>query len=92
MVPVFAVERDHLVVRRGHEHHAVVDHGRRLVNARLARVDHPHRLQPADVAGVDLIERAVAPAVVRAPDHQPVAVVGFEEALCRDGLVVLQDG
>ena len=51
----------------------------------------PHRLQPVDIAARDLIERAVAPAVIGAPDHQPVAVFGVLQALGRDRLVVLQN-
>ena len=57
------------------EHHAVVDDRRRLVAvARRRSANDPHRLQPRDVRRRDLVERAVAPAVVGAADHQPVAV------------------
>ena len=45
----------------------------------------------ADVAGRDLVQRAVAPAVVGAPDHQPVAVLGLLQPLGGHRLVVLQD-
>ena len=86
------VERDHLVARRRDEHHAVVDDRRRLVAVGDAGGDHPRRLQPRDVGRRDLIERAVAPAVVGAPDHQPVAGVGILQALGRHRLVVPQHG
>ena len=39
----------------------------------------------------DLIERTVAPAVVGAADHQPVAVFGFLQAFRRHRLVILQN-
>ena len=85
------VDRDHLIARRRDEHHAVVDDRRRLVTVGHAGREHPHRLQPRDVVRRDLIERAVAPAVVGAPDHQPVAVLRLLQPLGGDGRVVLQD-
>ena len=40
---------------------------------------------------VDLIERAVAPAVVGAADHQPVGRIRFEQPFSRDRLVRSED-
>ena len=67
------IDSDHLVAWRRDKHHAVVDDGRRLVSARLACGQHPHRLQAIDVGRGDLLEGAVPPAVVGAPDRQPVS-------------------
>ena len=45
----------------------------------------PREAQSADVPAVDVGERAVAPAVERAPPHQPVAVIGRLEHGVGDG-------
>ncbi len=45
----------------------------------------------ADIRRRDLVERAVAPAVIGAADHQPVAVFRFHEAVGRHRLVAAQD-
>ncbi len=86
------IECHQLVVRRRHVHHAVVDDGGGLVRTAFASLHHPHALQPADVGGRDLCERAVAPAVVGAADHQPVAVFRVAQPGGSHGLVVAQRG
>ncbi len=75
--PGLGVDRQELVARGRDEHHAVVDHRRRLMAFDLAGGEAPDRLQAADILRRDLGERAVAPAVVGAPEQQPVAVFGF---------------
>ena len=52
---------------------AVVRDWRRRVPAALGQRPHPRQLQLADVAAVDPVEGAVAPRLVIAADHQPVA-------------------
>ncbi len=68
------------VARVRHVHHAVVHEGGALLQPR-PETARPHHAQVADVAAVDLVQRAVAPAVEGAPPHQPVV-----------GRRVLQDG
>src|SRR5690606_21084170 len=46
----------------------------------------------ANVLGVDLIERAVPPTVVRAAIHQPIPGLGIRETLVADGAVALHLG
>ena len=65
------VERLDLVGIVEDEQHAVMHDRRRLGGAGGQRPG-PGDLQVLDVALVDLVERAVAPAVVGAPPHQPV--------------------
>ena len=55
----------------GHVEHAPVGEGRALLAARVQGAG-PHEAQVGHVAAVDLVEGAVAPAVERAPPHQPV--------------------
>ena len=83
------VERDHLVVRRRDEHHAVVDNRRGLVTVVHPRRPQPHGLQPFDSGGSDLVERTIAPPVIRATDHEPVAVLRLLEPVCGHRLVHL---
>ncbi len=85
------VERDHLAARRGDEHHAVGYHGRGLMTAGHAGGEHPGGLQALHVLRRDLGERAVAPAVIGAADHGPVAVLRLGQAIRRDRLVILQN-
>ena len=59
------------VARVRHVHHAVVDERRALLQPG-SEAPRPDHAQVADVAAVDLVEGAVAPAVERAPPHQPV--------------------
>src|SRR5690606_14605706 len=66
-----------------HEHHAVVHERRRLLNPRPHRLG-PDELEPRDVLPIDLIERAVTPAVERPPPHQPVGGIGITKHLVRD--------
>ena len=82
------VHRHHLVLRRGDEHHAVVDHRRRLVPLGDAGRQRPDRLEPGHVLGGNLVERAVAPAGVGSSVHQPVVRRRVRQALVRDGCVV----
>ena len=53
-------------------HRAVVDERRRLLRAAADDAARPHHLEPRHVVAVDLVQRAVAPAVERAPPRQPV--------------------
>jgi len=76
------VQRLHLVAVVEDEEHAVVYQRRRLGGAGRQR-PHPSDAQVLDVVLVDLVERRIAPAVVGAPPHQPVAVVGRLEHLVR---------
>ena len=78
------VGRDHLIARRRHEHHAVVDDRRRFVAAIHAGRHHPDRLELRDIGGRQLIERAVAPPAVVATDHQPVLRLGLFQAFRGD--------
>ena len=75
------VEGEHLVLRRAHEHDAVVHDGWRLVAFGHARREAPDRHEVLHVAGVDLLERAVAPGVIGSPVHQPVLGLGTHEPL-----------
>ena len=81
------IEREHLVERRRDEHHAVVDDRRRLVALGGAGRHRPHRHEVFDIACRDVVERAVAPRVVGAQIHQPVAVFRPDQALVRDRAV-----
>ena len=79
------IEREHLkaavVLGHGDEHVSVVDDGRRLVVPIGAGGEGPYRLEGGDVGGRDPIERAVAPAVVGAAVHRPVARLGIQKPL-----------
>ena len=86
----FRVEREHLVERARDEHHAAVDDRRRFVAVVHARRERPHGLQALHVAGIDLVERAVAPSVVRAPRHQPIRCRRVLQPIGRDRAVFLQ--
>ena len=59
------------VARVGHEQHAVADQRGPLLAARRER-PRPDQPEIADVVAVDLVERAVAPAVQRPAPHQPL--------------------
>ena len=63
------VDGNHLIGRRGDEHHSVVYQGRRFVGLEIVARKYPDRPKPRDIGGGDLVERAVAPAIVRAPIH-----------------------
>ncbi len=79
------LEGHDLVVWRRDEHDAVVDEQRRLVAGIDAGGECPHRGQLLHVVGVDLIERAVRPALVVAAGHQPVGRFRLGEPLVGDG-------
>ena len=66
------------VARVRHVHHAAVHQRRALLAARGKRA-RPDHAQLAHVVAVDLVERAVAPAVERPPPHQPVFRGGILE-------------
>src|SRR5439155_26241036 len=51
----------------------------------------PHWLEPGGIVGRDLRERAVAPAIVSAAVHQPVAVFRLLEPIGGYRLIVLQN-
>src|SRR5439155_11151154 len=67
-----AIEREG---RGRREHHAVVHDGRHLLIAQRAAGEYPLRHELLDVAGVDLIERTVAPPGIRPVVHEPVGGV-----------------
>ena len=69
--------------------HAVMDDGSRLVGARVVHRPHPLQLQVLHVGWRDLIQRAVAVAVIVAAEHQPVAGRRALEHFGGDGYVVL---
>src|SRR2546426_5904808 len=75
------VDGDDLIVRRGHEHRSVIHNRSSLVNSRLGGRKHPYWPQPRDIRWCDLVQRAITPAVIRAPDHQPVLGFGILETL-----------
>ena len=67
----------------GQVHHAVVHQGRGLLAAGSHR-PRPYQAQLADVVAVDLLQRAVAPAVERAAPHDPVIRIGVQDHGVRD--------
>ena len=71
------VQRHDLAVRRGDEHHAVVDDRRGFVAGVNTGRHAPDRDEILHVAGVDLIERTVAPSLVTAAGHEPVFRLGI---------------
>ena len=81
------VQRDHLAVGGRDEHHAVVDEGGRLVARVHPGREGPDRDEPLDVGGFDLVERAVAPALVVASDLQPVLRFRLHEPFVGHGAV-----
>ena len=72
------------VARVRHVEDAVVGERRALLAAR-GEAARPHHPQRADVAAVDLVEGAVAPAVRRPPPRQPVGRRGVLEHRVGDG-------
>ena len=82
------VERLHHRADARDVHNAVVDDRRRRVPAALVHRPHPGQLQLPDVGPIDLREGAVAPRLVVAPDHQPVAVVRVPQHRVGDRPVV----
>ena len=68
-----AVECLHFVHGVGEVDDAVVHERHRLIGSALVHVPRPGEPQRADVRGRDLVERAVAPGLVGAARHQPVA-------------------
>ncbi len=85
------IERNHLTSRSGYEHRTVIDQGSGFMHARLAGNSRPDQAQLRHVARVDLIERAIAPAVIGAANHQPIAFARVFQALRGDGRIILQE-
>ena len=83
------VERLHDVARGREIDDAVVHDRGRLIRARVVHRPHPLQLQVLHVGGRDLIQRAVAVALIIAPENQPVARRRILEHLRRDRHVVL---
>ncbi len=67
------IERLHHVAGVAEIHDAVVHERHRLVRAGIVHRPAPGQAQLLDVVFLDLFERAVAPRLVVAPRHQPVA-------------------
>ena len=64
---------------------------RRFLRIRHPCGHHPYRAQLPHVARGDLLQRAVAPSVIHAPQHQPFTVFRFFQALGgHDGIVLQQ--
>jgi len=63
------------------------DEGGRLVARVHPGREGPDRYEPLDVGGFDLVERAVAPALIVAPDLQPVLGFRFDEPFVGHGAV-----
>ena len=83
-IPGDGVHRLHDAAGTRNEHHPVMHQGRRLVEPG-AGLPAPDELELIDVLPVDLVQRAVAPAVERAPPVEPVRRVGVLEHRVRDG-------
>ena len=83
------VERLHGVHGVGEIHDAVVHERRRLIRAALVHRPHPREPQILDVVACDLSQRAVAPGLVVAAHHQPVAGRRIAQHLVGDGTEVL---
>src|SRR6185503_16124006 len=73
------------VVRVRKEKDAVVHERRSFLIAAVAERPRPYELQLRDVANIDLVERAVAPVVQRAPPHRPIGGGGVREHRIGDG-------
>ena len=71
------------VARVGHVQDAVIDQRRPLLGS-LRHPPGPDHAQRADVGAIDLVQRAVAPAVERAPPHRPVRRVRILQHRIRD--------
>ena len=82
------VERLDHVCRVRQEHGAAVHQRRRLVRAAVLHGPHPRQLQLFHRVARDRRERAVAPALIRAPRHQPVAGIGIAKHVGGDRHVV----
>ena len=85
-VAVGGVERlDHAAGMR-QVHDPVVDQRRRLLGAGVVHRPRPHQLELADVLGRDLVERAVAPGVLRPSPVEPLSRFRVAQHLLRDRL------
>ncbi len=78
---VGCIERLHDIGHVVEVQHAVVNDGRRLAAATLGHGPRPLQAQLADVVAIDLVERAIAPGRIVAPDHQPVVSRGIAQHL-----------
>ena len=72
------------LVRLGDVHHSVHDDRNALQPAGPGHVVNPFRRQGADIAGMNLLQPAVALGTVRAGVTQPVIRMGFQQILVRD--------
>lgn len=79
---------DH-VIGIAQEHHAFVDDGGSLIDARLHGAG-PDQLQPLHIGLVDLIQAAEAVAFVIAAHHDPVGRIGIAQNRIRDRRVAGQ--
>ena len=82
------------VILRTREVHDAIHHQRRGFELlRRAALKEPLGFQFFHIAGVDLIEAAVTPAVVAAGIHQPVAgfLIGVQQAFIGDGQSLRDD-
>ena len=77
------VEREDVRGRLAHVHHAIDDNRRRFHPVAGGHLVHPGDLQIGGILPVDLVERAVAPALIGAGVGQPVIrlALGFQQPL-----------
>ena len=78
------------IARHTNLHRTVIHQGSRFVHARFAGDRRPDEAQLRHLRGVNLIHWAIAPAVVRSANNQPVAVRRIFQSLRGDGLMILQ--
>ena len=90
--PRARLDGDDLAARRRHEDDTVVNDWSGLVSVDRTRRERPHRSQPGDVGRRDPGERTVAPPVVGAAIHQPVAVLRAAQPRLGDRRVVAEHG
>ncbi len=83
------IQRLHRVGDIGQEHDAVMHDGRDLAGAAVIHRPGPDQLQVLHIRRGDLFERRIAPALIIAPVHQPVAIGGIAQHLVGDGAIVL---
>ena len=87
--PVFASSACRMLQRVHEIHDPVVHERHRLVRAAFLHRPHPRELQILHVGARDFVERAVAPALIVAAHHQPVAGIRIAQHRVGDRHVVL---